>query len=44
VAALGYFLSDWLRTAVDTGLLGILLAIWFIISFAGTKPPPRSQC
>ena len=35
VAALGYFLSGWLRTAIDTGLLSILLAIWFVISFVG---------
>jgi ABC-2 type transport system permease protein len=35
VAALGYLLSGWLRTAVDTGILSILLAIWFFISFVG---------
>jgi ABC-2 type transport system permease protein len=35
MAALGYLLSGWLRTAVDTGLLSILLAIWFFISFVG---------
>jgi ABC-2 type transport system permease protein len=35
VAALGYLLSGWLRTAVDTGLLSFLLVIWFFISFVG---------
>jgi len=35
VAALGYLLSGWLRTAVDTGLLSFLLVIWFFISFFG---------
>jgi len=35
MAALGYLLSGWLRTAVDTGLLSFLLAIWFFISFVG---------
>lgn len=35
MAALGYLLSGWLRTAVDTGLLSILLALWFFISFVG---------
>jgi ABC-2 type transport system permease protein len=35
VAALGYLLSGWLRTAVDTGLLSSLLVIWFFISFVG---------
>lgn len=35
IAALGYLLSGWLRAAVDTGLLSILLAIWFFISFVG---------
>ncbi len=34
-AALGYLLSGWLRTAVDTGLLSFLLVIWFFISFIG---------
>jgi ABC-2 type transport system permease protein len=27
--------SGWLRTAIDTGLLSILLVIWFFISFVG---------
>jgi ABC-2 type transport system permease protein len=35
VAALGYLLSGWLRTAVDTGLLSFLLAAWFFITFIG---------
>jgi ABC-2 type transport system permease protein len=35
MAALGYLLSGWLRTAVDTGLLGFLLVIWFLITFVG---------
>lgn len=35
MAALGYLLAGWLRTAVDTGLLSFLLAIWFFISFIG---------
>ncbi len=35
VAAIGYLLSGWLRTAVDTGLLSFLLVIWFFISFVG---------
>jgi ABC-2 type transport system permease protein len=35
VAALGYFLSGWLSTAIDTGLLSFVLVIWFFISFVG---------
>ena len=35
MAALGYLLSGWLRTAIDTGLLSFLLVIWFFISFVG---------
>ncbi len=35
MAALGYLLSGWLRTAIDTGLLSFLLVIWFFISFIG---------
>jgi polyether ionophore transport system permease protein len=35
VAALGYLLSGWLRTAIDTGLLSFLLVIWFFITFIG---------
>ncbi|GCE20792.1 ABC transporter permease subunit [Dictyobacter kobayashii] len=35
VAALGYLLSGWLRTALDTGILSFLLVIWFFISFVG---------
>ncbi len=37
VAAIGYLLSGWLRTALDTGLLSFLLAIWFFISFIGPE-------
>ena len=37
VAALGYLLSGWLRTAVDTGLLSFLLVIWFFISYIGPE-------
>jgi ABC-2 type transport system permease protein len=37
VAAIGYLLSGWLRTAVDTGLLSFLLVIWFFISFIGPE-------
>jgi ABC-2 type transport system permease protein len=35
IAAIGYLLSGWLRTAVDTGLLSFLLVIWFFITFVG---------
>jgi polyether ionophore transport system permease protein len=35
MAAIGYLLSGWLRTALDTGLLSFLLVIWFFISFIG---------
>lgn len=35
IAALGYLFSGWLRSAVDTGILSFLLAIWFFISFIG---------
>lgn len=35
VAAIGYLLSGWLRTALDTGLLSFLLVIWFVIDFLG---------
>jgi ABC-2 type transport system permease protein len=35
VAAIGYLLSGWLRTAIDTGLLSLLLVIWFVITFIG---------
>src|SRR6266568_53858 len=37
VAAIGYLLSGWLRTAVDTGLLSFLLVIWFFISYIGPE-------
>jgi ABC-2 type transport system permease protein len=35
VAAIGYALSGWLRTAVDTGLLSFVLVIWFFITDFG---------
>jgi ABC-2 type transport system permease protein len=35
MAALGYLLSGWLRTALDTGLLSFLLVVWFFVSFIG---------
>lgn len=35
VGALGYLFSGWLRAAFDTGLLSLLLAAWFFISFLG---------
>lgn len=35
MAALGYLLAGWLRTAVDTGLLSFVLVLWFFISFIG---------
>ena len=37
IAAIGYLLSGWLRTAVDTGLLSFLLVIWFFISYIGPE-------
>jgi len=37
VAALGYFLSGWLRTAIDTGLLSLVVVAWFVISFVGPE-------
>ncbi|HET8908742.1 MAG TPA: ABC transporter permease subunit [Ktedonobacterales bacterium] len=37
IAALGYLLSGWLRTAIDTGLLSFLLVIWFFITFVGPE-------
>ncbi|BCL78627.1 ABC transporter permease subunit [Ktedonobacteria bacterium brp13] len=36
MAAIGYLLSGWLRTALDTGILSFLLVIWFFISFIGS--------
>lgn len=35
IAAIGYLLSGWLRTALDTGLLSFLLVGWFFISDVG---------
>ena len=37
IAAIGYLLSGWLRTALDTGLLSFLLVIWFFISYIGPE-------
>ncbi len=37
IAALGYLLAGWLRTAVDTGLLSFLLVLWFFITFVGPE-------
>lgn len=37
VAALGYFLSGWLQTAIDTGLLSLAVVAWFLISFIGPE-------
>jgi polyether ionophore transport system permease protein len=37
IAAVGYLLSGWLRTAVDTGLLSFLLVAWFVITFVGPE-------
>lgn len=35
VAALGYLFAGWLRTAIDTGLLSLLVAAWVFISLLG---------
>ena len=37
IAAVGYLLAGWLRTAIDTGLLSFLLVIWFVITFIGPE-------
>jgi ABC-2 type transport system permease protein len=37
IAAIGYLSSGWLRTAADTGLLSVVLLIWFFISFIGPE-------
>lgn len=37
VAAIGYLLSGWLRTAIDTGLLSLVVVLWFLISFVGPE-------
>ncbi len=37
IAAIGYLLSGWLRTALEAGLLSVLLTIWFFISFVGPE-------
>lgn len=35
VAAIGYLAAGWLSSAADTGLLSLLLAVWFFITFVG---------
>ncbi|HEY9289438.1 MAG TPA: ABC transporter permease subunit [Candidatus Dormibacteraeota bacterium] len=35
IGAIGYLFAGWLRAAFDTGLLSLLLAAWFFISFLG---------
>jgi ABC-2 type transport system permease protein len=37
VAAIGYLAAGWLRAAVDTGLVSLLLAAWFFITFVGPE-------
>ncbi len=37
VASLGYLLSGWLRTAIDTGLLSLIVVAWFLLSFVGPE-------
>jgi polyether ionophore transport system permease protein len=37
VGAIGYLLSGWLRTAIDTGLLSLVVVLWFLISFVGPE-------
>jgi ABC-2 type transport system permease protein len=37
IAALGYFFAGWLRSAVDTGLLVLVLVISFVITFIGPE-------
>jgi len=37
VAAIGYLAAGWLSTAVDTGLVSLLLAVWFFITFIGPE-------
>ena len=37
VASLGYLLSGWLRSAIDTGVLSFLLLAWFFITFVGPE-------
>jgi ABC-2 type transport system permease protein len=34
-AAIGYLLSGWLRAAVDTGLVSLIVVFWFAIAFVG---------
>ena len=37
LAAIGYALAGWLRSAADTGWLSLLLAVWFLLSFVGPE-------
>ena len=37
VAGLGYLGAGWLKTSADTGLLSLLLAAWFLLSFVGPE-------
>ena len=35
IGGIGYFAGGWLRTAADTGLLSVIVAAWFFITFIG---------
>lgn len=35
IGGLGYLGAGWLRTAADTGLVGVVLLFWFFVSFIG---------
>lgn len=37
LGALGYLGAGWLKTSADTGLLSLLLAAWFLLSFVGPE-------
>ncbi|MEJ2666886.1 MAG: ABC transporter permease subunit [Deinococcales bacterium] len=37
MAAIGYLFSAWLGTALESGLLSFLLALWFFVSFIGPE-------
>lgn len=37
IAAIGYAVAGWLQTSADTGLLSVLLALWFLVSFVGPE-------
>ena len=36
-AGLGYLGAGWLKSAADTGLLSLILAAWFLLSFVGPE-------